>query len=140
MLVRRMGSSAGARRRSCHGPHGCAGRGAAPADLGTVFHVSDTLAARGARIAHLGARRANGGVQWRIAQHKIGRRLAQLGAIDHQTHMLRLKMRAPDFEAVGHRGLKTSCVAFCTSIDADLHFTCQGMVRHIDLRFKMKWP
>ncbi|MCU6435295.1 transposase [Undibacterium sp. Jales W-56] len=44
-----------------------------------MLHASHTLTSRGARTA-------KGGVQRTIAQHKIGRRLAQLGAIDHQTH------------------------------------------------------
>ena len=74
--------------------HRAAAIGALPADLGAALHllVVHRLAGIGAGIAHLRAGAAGGCVEGGVAGHEIRRGLADLDAVHHHPHMVRLIM------------------------------------------------
>ena len=99
---------------SCHRP---AALGAALAFFDALAHVAHLFAALGARLAHFGADGTDPAVQWRTAQHEVSRRLADLGAVEHQPKMLLLDMPPASLEAEVHRRLNAHAVAVETRLD-----------------------
>ena len=75
--------------------HFPAGPCAAAADLGAGHHlfvVTELLAGRGAGQAYVGANAARIAVKVRVAEHKVGARLADLGTVEQQTNVPRVGM------------------------------------------------
>jgi hypothetical protein len=67
----------------------------------------------------------------RTAELEVGRHLAYLGAIHHQTEVLRFDMLSTGTETVVHRGLQTNLMARGTSLYAGLHGTfLHGVFAH----------
>ena len=127
-------------RRCAAGPHaahaGMIGFGhvlaalrAAAARLGAFLHVADLLAALGAGVAYLRARRAYRSVQRRAAQHEVGCGLTDLRAIDHQPQMLLLNVLAARAQAI-RQHLQAGLVAFIAGIDAGLHLAALWRLVH----------
>ena len=113
---RRFRGSTGA--RSCHRP---AAFRACPAFLGALTHVTDLVAALGTRLADLRTQAADPTVQWRVAQHEVGRGLAHFGAVEHQAKVLLLDVAPTLLKAIRHRHPKAHAVAVEARLDRLLH-------------------
>ncbi len=98
--------------------HAAAFLGAAPAYLYAFIHFPQLLAAIGAGVADLRARGAYELMVSRIAQHEIGSRLANLGAVQHECEMLFFDMLAAKLQAMSRGHLPAGFVALTTSRDA----------------------
>ena len=108
------------RRHAAHPP---AGVGAAAAGVRAGFHlriVTKPIAVLCAAIAHLRAHRADAAVQWRAAEHKVGARVADGGAVEQQPDVCRLGMLAALPETV-RDGFEAGVVTFLAELDALLH-------------------
>jgi hypothetical protein len=108
---------------SLYGRHLGAARGAAAAHLDTKHHgliVSESRAVLSAHFADTGADAAGHLVQRRTAQHEIGVRNANLGAVLEDADVLRSGMIAAFGETV-RDGFETDGVAIETVLDAFLH-------------------
>ena len=68
--------------------------GALPACLHTIRHLPHPFTAIGTGFTNIRTQRADPANMQRLAQHEIGRRLAQLGTIEHQSKMGGLYMLA----------------------------------------------
>ena len=91
------------------------------AGFDAIVHAADLLAVVGTGVADFSAHRTNFLMKSRAAQHEVGRRLANLGAIDHQTKMCGFDIFATCGKAMRHRGMQTGLVAMTTGINAGLH-------------------
>jgi hypothetical protein len=84
----------------CHLP---AGGRTASAGFCTGFHsgiVSELLTALRALLADLHAKGAGPSMKVGVAKHKVCARLANVGAIEQQTNMIRRRMFPPHLQAV----------------------------------------
>jgi hypothetical protein len=95
---------------------------AAATRLHALIHIAHLFAVLRARIAYLRARSADACVQWRTAQHEVGGRATDLGAIHHQSKMRRLDVLAARFETMVHRFMSAGLIALKTLVDTLLHF------------------
>lgn len=80
--------------------------GAAAAHFGALLHhvvVSELLAILRARVAYLGAGRADQAVVPDLPEHQVRARLADFGAIGKQLHVLRVGVGTALYEAVVKR-------------------------------------
>lgn len=101
--------------------HGAAAIRAIAACLGAVFQVGNLRTAIGAGVANFGTQCAELATKGRVAQHKVARRLANLGTVDHQAEMVRLGVFASGGEAMDHGRMQAGFVATPACIDAGLH-------------------
>jgi len=95
--------------------------GAALAFFDALAHVTHLLTALGARLARFRTHGTDPAMQRRTAQHEVRRRLAHLGAVEHQPEVLLLDMPPPSLEAEVHRRLKTHAVAVEARLDRVAH-------------------
>jgi hypothetical protein len=104
---------------------------ASPAHLHTLVHVADLLAALRACVAYFRACCTDARVQLRIAQHEIGCRATDLGAINHETEMHWLDVLAAGFQTVVHRFVQARLIALKTFLNTLLHLwvrlMCHGL-------------
>jgi hypothetical protein len=99
-----------------------------PATLGTFFtcfdaftHIADLLAIRCTGLADFGADRAKMMRKLRATELKIGRRLADFGAVDHETEVICFNVLSASLKAVVHGGLQADLMAMATSLYTGLH-------------------
>jgi len=64
----------------------------------------------------------------RTAELKIGRRLANLGAVHQEAEVFGFNMFAAGLQAVVHRGCQTDLMAVATSLDTGLRGVFRGGV------------
>src|SRR5262245_473017 len=91
--------------------HGAAGGRASAAGLNTFLHSAQRFAGFGTGLADIRAQPAEGMLELTLLSHEIGGRLADNGAVHHQTKMLRPQMITACFEAVRHGHGITDTVA-----------------------------
>jgi hypothetical protein len=109
-----------------------------PATLGAVstcldafIHTADLLAICRAGFADFGADLANTTMKMRATELKIGRCLADFGAVDHETEVICFNMLSAGLKAVVHGGLQADLMAIATSLNTCLHsWFCVGWVIH----------
>jgi hypothetical protein len=83
--------------------------------------ITEALAILGATLADLRAQAASLAMQRRVAQHEIGARLTNIGAVEQQTNMSGLRMSATHTQTVRHR-FQADAVALQTILDTLLNF------------------
>jgi hypothetical protein len=108
-----------------HGCHLAAAFSAVFTGLDALIHTADHSAICGAGFADFGADCASPAMETGIAEHEVSRSLADFGAVDHQTKVLRFNVFAPGIQAVVHRGLQTNLMALITG----LYARCHGALR-----------
>lgn len=118
---------------ACHLP---ATLGAVSTCLNAVIHTADLLAIRSACFANFGANFAKTMLKMRTAELEIGRCLADLGAVHHETEMFCFNVLPASLEAMVHGGLQADLVAMSTSLYTGLHglFSVGWMIHGILLR------
>ena len=107
---------------------GTTGAGAFPACLGTVL-VAQLFAGLSTRSADLCAGLAHMPMKMRMAQHEVMGGVADLGAVEQQADVVRIRMLAALFEAVMH-GMQAGVMAFFTCVDACFRFGGLVFVGH----------
>ena len=116
--------------------------GAAPAHLGARRHarvIGHPFAVSRAPFAHFGARGAGVVMQVRPAQHEVRAGLADLGAVHHQSDVIRLRVMPALLEAIRNR-LQARLVAVAADLDALEHLFIEVMalrVGHMKLRLTL---
>jgi len=95
--------------------------GAVSTGLDAFIHSADPLAIRRACLADFGADLAKTMLKMRAAELKVGRCLADLGTVHHQTEVFRLDVLSAGIEAMVHGSLQTDLMATATSFYAGLH-------------------
>lgn len=95
--------------------------GAVSTGLDAFIHSADPLATRRACLADFGADLAKTMLKMRATELKVGRCLADLGTVHHQTKVFRLDVLSAAIEAMVHGGLQTDLMATTTSVYAGLH-------------------
>jgi len=99
-----------------------------PATLGAVstcldafIHTANLLAIRYAGFADFGADLANTTMKMRATELKIGRCLANLGAVHHEPEVINFNMLSAGLKAVVHGSLQADLMAMATSFYTGLH-------------------
>lgn len=77
--------------------------GACLAGLDAIFHMADFVAFSGAGFADFGAKLIQAIQEMRAGQLKIGRCLANFGAVQHQAQMFGFDMLSAGFNTMIHR-------------------------------------
>ena len=89
--------------------------GADSTGLDAFIHTADFLAILRAGLADFGADLANAMLKMRATELKIGRCLADLGAVHDETEMFCFNVLSTGLEAVVHGGLQANLMASATS-------------------------
>ena len=100
--------------------------GAFATGLNAFFHAVEFLAALRACFTDFGANLANSTMKRGVAELKIGRCLAYLGAADHETEVFCFNMLSAGLEAMIHGGLQADLMAMTTSLYTGLHGVFRG--------------
>jgi hypothetical protein len=103
--------------------HFPAALGTSLACLDTFIHTADLLAIHRACLTDFGADCAKMMRKLRTAELEVGRHLAYLCAVHHQTEVLCFDMLSTGIKTVIHRSLQTDLIAVGTSLYAGLHGT-----------------
>jgi hypothetical protein len=85
------------------------------------IHTIEFLAAQRACLTDFGADLANTTMKMRTTELKIGRCLADLGAVHHETEVFCFNVLSAGLEAVVHGGLQADLMAMATSLYTGLH-------------------
>ena len=91
--------------------HAMARIGTTATGLDALVHLADLFATIRTLHANLSAHAAGQGVQVGAAQHEIGCRLADLGAVDHQPKVLWFSVLAAHLQTMVHRHLQAHAMA-----------------------------
>lgn len=107
-----------------HGSHATARLGAAATALGALLHHrvgTEALTVDCALLTNFGADATDLRVKSGVAQHEVGARLTDFGAIKQHPDMGRLRMVAAHFKTMTH-SLETDAVTVQTVVNTLLHF------------------
>lgn len=100
--------------------------GAFATGLNAFFHAVEFLAALRACLTDFGANLANSTMKRGVAELKIGRCLADLGAVDHETEVFRFNMLSARLEAVVHGACQADLMTMAARLDTGLHGVFRG--------------
>jgi hypothetical protein len=103
--------------------HLTARAGTTAAGFGALLHhlvIPETIAILCTALANLSADAAGPAVEVRAAQHEMGTRLADLGAVHHQPDVIRRGMLTAHLEAMSD-GFQANIMAMLTLVDALPH-------------------
>ena len=107
----------------------CRQLSAQSAGLDTIIHIADLLTIHRTGFADFGANLAKTMLEMRATKLEIGRGLAHLGAVHHESEMFCLDVLSYGLKAVVHGSLQADLMAIATSINTGLH----GVFRHLGM-------
>lgn len=118
------------------GRHLPAALGAVSTCLDALIHAADLFAISCACFADFGTDLANTTMKLRASELKIGRCLADFGAVDHETEVICFNVFSAGFKAVVHSCLQAYLMAMATSLYTGLHglFSVGWVIHGILLR------
>ena len=96
-------------------------QGAFSTYLDAFIHSADFLAIDCTCLANFGANPANKTMEVRATELEIGRCLADLGAVHHQTEMFCFNVFSASLKTMIHGGLQADLMAMATSLYTGLH-------------------
>ncbi len=102
--------------------------GTFPSGFDAILHAADFLTIHRAGLADFGADRAEMMRKLRATELKIGRCLANLGAVHQQAKVFGFNVLSAGLQAVVHGGLQTDLMTMATSFDTGLHGVFRGGV------------
>ena len=102
--------------------------GAFSTGFDAFIHSAEVLAIRRAGLADFGTDLANAMLKRRSAKLKIGRHLADLGAIHDEMEVWCFNVLSAGLKAMVHGGLQADLMATATSLDTGLHGVFSGGV------------
>ena len=94
--------------------------GAFSTGFDAFIHIADLLAIQRACLADFGAERAKTMLKMRAAELKIGRRLADLGAIHQEPEVWCFNVLSAGLKAMVHGGLQADLMATAARLDTGL--------------------
>jgi hypothetical protein len=104
--------------------------------LDAFIHTAKLLAIHRACLADFGTDFAKTMLKMRVTELKVGRCLANLGAVHQETEVFSFNVLSAGHKTVVHGGLQTDLMAMATSLNTGLHalFSMGRVIHGILLR------